>query len=63
MLWLLTGVTTVALLVIAVFVKDISRVPTAARPAALSASAQTVSHATAPGGTRHPCRRDAATRR
>ena len=53
MLWLLTGVTTVALLVIAVFVKDISRVPTAARPAALSASAQTVSHATAPGGTRH----------
>jgi len=54
MLWLLTGVTTVALLVIAVFVKDISRVPTAARPAALSASAQTVSHATAPGGTRHP---------
>lgn len=54
MLWLLTGVTTVALLVIAMFVKDISRVPTAARPAALSASAQTVSHATAPGGTRHP---------
>ena len=53
MLWLLTGVTTVVLLVIAMFVKDISRVPTAARPAALSASAQTVSHATTPGGTRH----------
>jgi hypothetical protein len=53
MLWLLTGVTTVALLVIAVFVKDISGVSTTARPAALSASAQTVSHGTAPGGTRH----------
>jgi hypothetical protein len=53
MLWLLTGATTVVLLVLAWFVKDISKVPTVARPAALSASAQTVSHGTTPGGTRH----------
>ena len=50
MLWLLTGVTTAALVVIALFVKDISKVPTAVRPAALSASARTVSHGSAPGG-------------
>jgi hypothetical protein len=37
MLWLLTGVTTVVLLLIAGFVKEISKVPTAARPAALTA--------------------------
>jgi hypothetical protein len=47
MLWLLTGVTTVVLLVIASWVKEISKVSTAARPAALSASARTVSHGTA----------------
>jgi hypothetical protein len=35
MLWLLTGATTAVLLVIALFVKDISRFPTVARPAAL----------------------------
>jgi hypothetical protein len=35
MLWLLTGATTAVLLVIALFVKDISRIPTVARPAAL----------------------------
>jgi hypothetical protein len=49
MLWLLTFVTTAALLVIALFVKDISRIPTVARPAALSASARTVSHGIASG--------------
>ena len=42
MLWLLTGATTAVLVVIALFVKDISRVPTVARPAAL------VSHGIAP---------------
>jgi hypothetical protein len=52
MLWLLTGVTTVALLVIAMFVKDISRIRTAARPAAL-----TLHHGTTPAAHRvspHP---------
>jgi hypothetical protein len=53
MLWLLTFVTTAVLVVLAWFVKDISKVPTVARPAALSASARTVSRGTAPGGTRH----------
>lgn len=53
MLWLLTCATTAVLVVLAWFVKDISRVPTAARPAALSASAHTVSRGTKPGGTRH----------
>ena len=53
MLWLLTGVTTVALLVIAMFVKDISKIPTTvARPAALSDSARTLAHGTA-SGTAH----------
>ena len=46
MLWLLTAVTTAVLVVITLFIKDISRVPTAARPTALSASARTVSHGT-----------------
>lgn len=53
MLWLLTFVTTAVLVVLAWFVRDISRLPTVARPAALSASARTVSRGTAPGGTRH----------
>jgi hypothetical protein len=44
MLWLLTVVTSAALAVIAVFVMDIARVPVKVRPAALSASARTVSH-------------------
>jgi len=43
MLWLLTVVTTAALAVIAVFIMHISKIQTV-RPAALSASAQTVSH-------------------
>lgn len=43
MLWLLTCVTSAVLLVIAVLVVDISKVPTKVRPAALSASARTVS--------------------
>ncbi len=53
MLWLLTGVTTLVLLVIALWVKEISRIPTVARPAALSASARTVSHGTATRSARH----------
>ena len=44
MLWLLTVVTTGALVVIALFIRDMARLPNAARPAALSASARTVSH-------------------
>jgi hypothetical protein len=39
MLWLLTGFTTVVLLLIAGFVKQISKTPTVARPAALTATA------------------------
>jgi hypothetical protein len=39
MLWLLTGITTVVLLLIAGFVKQISKTPTVARPAALTATA------------------------
>ena len=46
MLWLLTGVTTVALLLIAGFVKEISRAPTVARPAALIAAAHSTRHGT-----------------
>ena len=53
MLWLLTCATTAVLVVLAWFVKDISRVPTVAQPAALSASARTVSRGTTPSGTRH----------
>jgi hypothetical protein len=52
MLWLLTGVTTVALLVIAMLVKNMARVPTVVRPAALSASARTLAHGPA-SGTAH----------
>ena len=44
MLWLLTVATTAVLVVIAVFIMHISKVPTKVRPAALSASARTVSH-------------------
>jgi hypothetical protein len=44
MLWLLTGATTAVLVVIAMFIMHISKVPTKVRPAALSASARTVSH-------------------
>jgi hypothetical protein len=54
MLWLLTVVTSAALAVVAVFVMDIAKVPVNVRPAALSASARTVSHGTtgAHGNTR-----------
>jgi hypothetical protein len=38
MLWVLTGVTALVLVVIALMIKDISKPPTVARPAALSAS-------------------------
>jgi hypothetical protein len=47
MLWLLTGITTVVLLFIAGFVRQISKTPTVARPAALTATAHS---------TRHPAR-------
>ena len=47
MLWVLTGATTAVLVVIALFIMHISRVPTKVRPAALSTSARTVSHPTA----------------
>ena len=53
MLWLLAVATTAVLVVLAVFVKDMARVPTVARPAALSASARTVNRGTTPGGARH----------
>ena len=45
MLWLLAGVTTVVLLLIAGFVKEISKTPTVARPAALTATAHSTRHA------------------
>lgn len=47
MLWLLTLVTTAVLVVIGAFVVKISRISTTASPAALSASARTVSNGTA----------------
>ena len=47
MLWLLTVVTAGVLLVIAGFVKQISKTPTVARPAALTATAHSTRHAAA----------------
>ena len=44
MLWLLTVVTSGVLAVIAAFIVHISKIPTAARPAALSAATRTVGH-------------------
>jgi hypothetical protein len=44
MLWLLTVVTSGVLAVIAAFIVQIAKVPTAARPAALSAATRTVGH-------------------
>jgi hypothetical protein len=53
MLWLLTIVTTGVLLLIAGFVREISKTPTAARPAALTATAHGARHAiTAPSSRR-----------
>jgi hypothetical protein len=52
MLWLLTIVTTGVLLLIAGFVKEISKVPTAARPAALTNTAHAARHATASTASR-----------
>ena len=46
MLWLLTVVTTGILLLVAGFVKEISKTPTVARPAALIATAHDTRHAT-----------------
>jgi hypothetical protein len=57
MLWLLTGITTVVLLLIAGFVRQISKTPTVARPAALTATAHAARHA-APS----PASRPAASR-
>ena len=55
MLWLLTLVTTGVLLLIAGFVKEISKVPTVARPAALTANAHAARHAAAaPASRRGP---------
>jgi hypothetical protein len=54
MLWLLTLVTTGVLLLIAGFVKEISKVPTAARPAALTATAHTARHPTVSPSARKP---------
>ena len=53
MLWLLTVATTAVLVVLAVFIRDISRVPAVAQPAALSASARTLDQGTTSAGTRH----------
>src|SRR6516165_2216355 len=47
MLWLLTLITAGVLLLIAGFVKEISKVPTVARPAALTKTAHAARHATA----------------
>jgi hypothetical protein len=47
MLWLLTGATMAVLVVIGLFIRNISRVPAQTWPAALSASAHPVSHGTA----------------
>lgn len=52
MLWLLTAATTAVLVVIAVFIMHFSKVQTA-RPAALSASARTVSHPNASSAAHH----------
>jgi hypothetical protein len=52
MLWLLTVVTTGVLLLIAGFVKEISKVPTVARPAALTATAHHARHAAASPASR-----------
>ena len=57
MLWLLTLITTGVLLLIAGFVREISKVPTVARPAALSATAHAARHAAAsPASRRSPSR-------
>src|SRR5207244_11554243 len=48
MLWLLTVVTSGVLAVIAAFIVQISKISTAARPAALSAATRTVGHGASP---------------
>ncbi len=53
MLWLLTGATSVVLLVIALFIMNISKVPTTVRPAALSASTRTAGHGASPKAAQH----------
>jgi hypothetical protein len=56
MMWVLTGMTVLALLVIAVMIKDISRTPVVARPATLSVLART----TAPASPRPKAARPAS---
>jgi hypothetical protein len=60
MLWLLTVVTTGVLLLIAGFVKEISKVPTVARPAALTKTAHAARHATASPASRRGSSRAAS---
>ena len=57
MLWLLTLVTSGALVVIAVFIMDIAKVPTKVRPAALSASVGHGAHRTAGAKGTHSAHR------
>jgi hypothetical protein len=57
MLWLLTGVTAVVLLLIAGFVKEISKTPGVARPVALTATAHATPHAAARGHKSSPASR------
>lgn len=45
-MWVLTGVTTLVLAVIALMIKDISKPPTVAKPAALSAPVRSARHVT-----------------
>ena len=62
MLWLLTVATTAVLVVLAVFIKDISQVPTVAQSAALSASARPLDEGPRRAGRGTRCRRDIAVR-
>src|SRR6516165_7109537 len=57
MLWLLTLITTGVLLLIAGFVRQVSKTPTVARPAALTATAHGTRHAApSPASRRAPSR-------
>ncbi len=60
MLWLLTVVTTGVLLLIAGFIKEISKVPTVARPAALTATAHAARHTAASPASRRGSSRAAS---
>jgi len=62
MLWLLTLITTGVLLLIAGFVREISKVPTVARPAALTATAHAARHAAASPAARRSSSRATSAR-